>query len=131
MKTKNTMKTKKIGILVMMLLFFPVLVLADSCIDDSSANIFTGNSGSVTIGTGVWTLQSYCYSGFEMFFPYCEGIEWKSVNPACKCVNGACVGTFLDIFIFHEDYGNSTSYSRSGYIDDNLIESVVDSWLDN
>ncbi len=120
---------KKSIIIASIFFLFSLISVSATCMDNPSANIYTGNSGFY--GDEQFILKSTCVDDDTLSFAYCDGSnpDIQVVYCDCEAVDGIgrCKGKNGDIFYWLRKH--STYDDFFGYIDSSYVRASVLNWI--
>ena len=98
----------------------------ENCAMNGIESVYLGNGGSYDGGS----FSPMCIDENTLEYPFCiSEVFWES-SFDCNCQNDKCIADSNDIYYYFSSFG-SYSGPNSRIIDNDFMNSVLDSWLDN
>jgi len=103
----------------------------NDCSDNVMNSIYIGNSGSYENESEVVvSFASSCINEEWISYPYCEEEAFQQILYPCKCIEGKCIATPLDIFN-SMNFFNFYLAPGNRKIDSNFLNAAIKSWIEN
>jgi len=139
MRKINKLKKQGKGMKTILIVFAFLISISfvsalNSCVGDPLATPYTGSTIDVIFNDFPFSFSSRCgndpnaVEDYFVFY-YCNNQDALSQPYSCECDGTKCLAESNEVFYWIRNYGQNHNFYQ--VVDDNFIESVITSWIEN